>query len=68
MGKIPLNWKTKMAEVPSPQMTEQLDNEEVREILKNTTDLRQYSRQIEKEFKEVENKSIEGKHHVPYAN
>ncbi|KAH8357318.1 hypothetical protein KR200_000646 [Drosophila serrata] len=48
-----------MAEVTSPQMTEQLDNEEVREILKNTTDLRQYSRQIEKEFKEVENKSIE---------
>ncbi|XP_017151673.2 vacuolar protein sorting-associated protein 52 homolog [Drosophila miranda] len=46
-------------EVASPQMTEQLDNEEVREILKNTTDLRQYSRQIEKEFKEVENKSIE---------
>lgn len=40
-------------------LTEQLDNEEVREILKNTTDLRQYSRQIEKEFKEVENKSIE---------
>jgi len=49
-----------MDEVTSPQMTEQLDNEEVREILKNTTDLRQYSRQIEKEFKEVENKSIEG--------
>lgn len=49
------------SEVSSPQMTEQLDNEEVREILKNTTDLRQYSRQIEKEFKEVENKSIEGK-------
>ncbi|EDW36829.1 GL25904 [Drosophila persimilis] len=47
------------SEVASPQMTEQLDNEEVREILKNTTDLRQYSRQIEKEFKEVENKSIE---------
>lgn len=40
-------------------LPEQLDNEEVREILKNTTDLRQYSRQIEKEFKEVENKSIE---------
>ncbi|TDG46298.1 hypothetical protein AWZ03_007269 [Drosophila navojoa] len=36
-----------------------LDNDEVREILKNTTDLRQYSRQIEKEFKDVENKSIE---------
>uniref|UniRef100_A0A1B0FPK8 Vacuolar protein sorting-associated protein 52 homolog n=1 Tax=Glossina morsitans morsitans TaxID=37546 RepID=A0A1B0FPK8_GLOMM len=40
-------------------LPEQLDNEEVREILKTTTDLRQYSRQIEKEFKEVENKSIE---------
>ncbi|KAH8285821.1 hypothetical protein KR018_009495 [Drosophila ironensis] len=50
---------THTAEVSSPQTTEQLDNEEVRKILKNTTDLRQYSRQIEKEFKEVENKSIE---------
>jgi len=56
-----LKFNNAMAEVTSPQMTEQLDNEEVREILKNTTDLRQYSRQIEKEFKEVENKSIEGK-------
>ncbi|XP_017467500.1 PREDICTED: vacuolar protein sorting-associated protein 52 homolog isoform X2 [Rhagoletis zephyria] len=47
-----------MAAVES-NLPEQLDNEEVREILKNTTDLRQYSRQIEKEFKDVENKSIE---------
>ncbi|XP_054742475.1 vacuolar protein sorting-associated protein 52 homolog [Anastrepha obliqua] len=45
--------------VAESNLTEQLDNEEVREILKNTTDLRQYSRQIEKEFKDVENKSIE---------
>ena len=40
--------------------TEQLENEEIKEILKtcNKTDLRQYSLQIEKEFKEVENRSI----------
>lgn len=35
-----------------------LEDEEVREILKTGTDLRQYARQIEKEFKEVENRSI----------
>lgn len=41
--------------------TEQLENEEIKEILKtcNKTDLRQYSLQIEKEFKDVENRSIE---------
>ncbi|XP_061389003.1 vacuolar protein sorting-associated protein 52 homolog [Musca vetustissima] len=48
-----------MSQIAETNLTDQLDNEEVREILKNTTDLRQYSRQIEKEFKEVENKSIE---------
>lgn len=42
-----------------PCISEQLDNDEVREILKTGTDLRQYSRQIERDFKEVENKSIE---------
>lgn len=40
-------------------MAEKLDDKEIQEILKTGTDLRQYSRQIEKEFKEVENKSIE---------
>lgn len=40
-------------------MADQLDDKEIQEILKTGTDLRQYSRQIEKEFKEVENKSIE---------
>lgn len=40
-------------------MAEQLDDKEIQEILKTGTDLRQYSRQIEKEFKDVENKSIE---------
>lgn len=40
-------------------LSEQLENEEVQEILRSGTDLRQYSQQIEKEFKEVENKSIE---------
>lgn len=38
---------------------QQLDDKEIQEILKTGTDLRQYSKQIEKEFKEVENKSIE---------
>ncbi|XP_055839117.1 vacuolar protein sorting-associated protein 52 homolog [Episyrphus balteatus] len=42
-----------------PCISDQLDNDEVREILKTGTDLRQYSRQIERDFKEVENKSIE---------
>ncbi|CAD7079991.1 unnamed protein product [Hermetia illucens] len=40
-------------------LSEQLEDEEVQEILKTGTDLRQYSHQIEKEFKQVENKSIE---------
>ncbi|KAJ6649564.1 Vacuolar protein sorting-associated protein 52 like [Pseudolycoriella hygida] len=40
-------------------MADQLDDKEIQEILKTGTDLRQYSRQIEKEFKDVENKSIE---------
>lgn len=39
--------------------SEHLEDDEVKEILKTGTDLRQYSKQIEKEFKEVENKSIE---------
>lgn len=47
------------SKVAQPQLTEQLENDEVKEILKTGTDLRQYSRQIEKEFKEVENRSIE---------
>lgn len=38
---------------------DQLDNDEVREILRSTTDLREYSQQIEKEFTDVENQSIE---------
>jgi septal ring factor EnvC (AmiA/AmiB activator) len=38
---------------------ERIEDAEVQEILKTGTDLRQYSKQIEKEFKEVENKSIE---------
>lgn len=37
---------------------EKLDEDEVQEILKTGTDLRQYSQQIEKEFSEVENRSI----------
>ncbi|XP_037958325.1 vacuolar protein sorting-associated protein 52 homolog [Teleopsis dalmanni] len=48
-----------MSDGSQHSVSEQLDCNEVREILRNTTDLRQYSRQIEKEFKDVENKSIE---------
>lgn len=36
-----------------------LEDDMVQEILKTGTDLRQYSKQIEKELKEVENKSIQ---------
>nr|CAD7257381.1 unnamed protein product [Timema shepardi] len=36
-----------------------LEDEVVQEVLKTGTDLRQYSRQIEKELKQVENKSIQ---------
>ncbi|XP_053694472.1 vacuolar protein sorting-associated protein 52 homolog [Sabethes cyaneus] len=38
---------------------EQIEDDEVQEILQTGTDLRQYSAQIEKEFTEVENRSIE---------
>lgn len=42
----------------SENLAEQLDDEEVKEILKSGTDLRKYSHQIEKDFKNVENQSI----------
>lgn len=35
-----------------------LEDETVQEVLQTGTDLRKYSRQIEKELKEIENKSI----------
>lgn len=38
---------------------EDLEDDVVQEVLTMGTDLRQYSRQIEKELKEVENKSIQ---------
>lgn len=38
---------------------QQLEDNEIQEILKSGTDLRQYSKQIEKDLKEVENQSIE---------
>ncbi|XP_058452516.1 vacuolar protein sorting-associated protein 52 homolog [Malaya genurostris] len=41
------------------QLGDQIEDDEVQEILKTGTDLRQYSAQIEKEFNEVENRSIE---------
>jgi glucosamine 6-phosphate synthetase-like amidotransferase/phosphosugar isomerase protein len=40
------------------QLQSNLDDVVVQEVLKTGTDLRQYSRQIEKELKEVENRSI----------
>lgn len=39
-------------------LNEQLEDKELKEILKTGTDLRQYSKQVEKEFNEVENQSI----------
>lgn len=41
------------------QLPQDLGADVVQEVLKTGTDLRQYSRQIEKELKEVENKSIQ---------
>lgn len=41
------------------QLPQNLGDDVVQEVLKTGTDLRQYSRQIEKELKEVENKSIQ---------
>lgn len=36
-----------------------LEDEIVQEVVKTGTDLRQYSKQVERELKEVENKSIQ---------
>lgn len=36
-----------------------LEDKEIQELLKSGTDLRQYSKQVEKNLKEVENKSID---------
>ncbi|KAB0798131.1 hypothetical protein PPYR_09124 [Photinus pyralis] len=44
---------------PKTQIQQNLEDEVVQDILKTGTDLRQYSKQIEKELKEVENKSIQ---------
>ncbi|XP_011301646.1 vacuolar protein sorting-associated protein 52 homolog isoform X2 [Fopius arisanus] len=43
----------------SEQLPPDLEDDVVQEVLRTGTDLRQYSRQIEKELKEVENKSIQ---------
>lgn len=40
-------------------LAQQLEDKEIQVILKSSTDLRQYSKQIEKDLKEVENQSIE---------
>lgn len=42
-----------------PNNVDNLDDEEVRCVLSSGTDVREYSKQVEKEFKTVENKSIE---------
>ncbi|XP_015599149.1 vacuolar protein sorting-associated protein 52 homolog isoform X2 [Cephus cinctus] len=41
------------------QLPQDFEDDVVQEVLKTGTDLRQYSRQIEKELKEVENRSIQ---------
>lgn len=41
------------------QLQKNLEDDVVQEILKTGTDLRQYSKQVEKELREVENKSIQ---------
>lgn len=40
-------------------ISQQLEDKEIQEILKSGTDLRQYSQQIEKDLKTVENQSID---------
>lgn len=40
-------------------LNQHLEDKEIQEILKSGTDLRQYSKQIEKDLKDVENQSIE---------
>lgn len=42
-------------------LVSELENGEIKEILKSGTDLRQYAQEIDKEFKTVENQSIQGK-------
>lgn len=44
---------------PKKALVQQLEDKEIQEILKSGTDLRQYSKEIEKDLKEVENQSIE---------
>lgn len=43
----------------SKGITQQLEDKEIQEMLKSGTDLRQYSQQIEKDLKAVENQSID---------
>ncbi|XP_022914245.1 vacuolar protein sorting-associated protein 52 homolog [Onthophagus taurus] len=50
---------TGFLENPNAKLEENLEDDVVQDILKTGTDLRHYSRQIEKELKQVENKSIQ---------
>ncbi|GJQ70594.1 hypothetical protein Trydic_g22990 [Trypoxylus dichotomus] len=54
-----MNKTQNLIEETESQIHHNLEDEVVQDILKTGTDLRQYSRQIEKELKEVENKSIQ---------
>ena len=61
---VAIAWKdSRMAEIDifdnEEQLPQDLGDDVVQEVLKTGTDLREYSRQIEKELKEVENKSIQ---------
>lgn len=49
----------KMSNSKGNLITQQLEDKEIQEILKSGTDLRQYSQQIEKDLKAVENQSID---------
>lgn len=49
----------KQANQKGQLISQQLEDKEIQEILKSGTDLRQYSQQIEKDLKAVENQSIE---------
>lgn len=61
MSRLSIDRFIKMCDIfdNDGQLPHDLGDDVVQEVLKTGTDLRQYSRQIEKELKEVENKSIQ---------
>lgn len=48
-----------ISNVYDSKLQQNLEDDVVQEVLKSGKDLRQYSREIEKDLKEVENKSIQ---------